>query len=60
MFSEPVVDVLGILLDACRAKDKKELGDIIASEMHRLNPEDAGNLVQLVHNYASSAKWDDV
>ncbi|GJX45541.1 pentatricopeptide repeat-containing protein [Tanacetum coccineum] len=60
MFSGPVVDVLGILLDACRAKDKKELGDIIAGEMHRLKPEDAGNLVQLVHNYASSNKWDGV
>ncbi|KAI3800677.1 hypothetical protein L1987_28771 [Smallanthus sonchifolius] len=60
MFMEPVVDVLGILLDACRSKGNKELGDVIASEIHRLKPEDAGNLVQLVHNYASSAQWDGV
>ncbi|KAL9996725.1 putative tetratricopeptide-like helical domain superfamily [Helianthus debilis subsp. tardiflorus] len=59
-FSEPVVDVLGILLDACRSKGYKELGDVIASEIHSLKPEEAGNLVQLVHNYASSAEWDGV
>ncbi|KAI7755141.1 hypothetical protein M8C21_026011, partial [Ambrosia artemisiifolia] len=34
-FMEPVVDVLGILLDACRSKGNKELGDVIASEIHR-------------------------
>ncbi|KAI3741485.1 hypothetical protein L1987_59159 [Smallanthus sonchifolius] len=60
MFMEPVVDVLGILLDACRSNGNKELGDVIASEIQRLKPEDAGNLVQLVHNYASSAQWDGV
>ncbi|KAD3068960.1 hypothetical protein R6Q59_017047 [Mikania micrantha] len=60
MFTEPVVDVLGIILDACRSKGNKDLGDVIAGELHRLKPEDAGNLVQLVHNYASIAKWDGV
>ncbi|KAI3681153.1 hypothetical protein L6452_35937 [Arctium lappa] len=59
-FAEPVIDVLGILLDACRTKGSKELGDIIATEMHSLKPEDAGNLVQLVHSYASTARWDGV
>ncbi|KAK9056043.1 hypothetical protein SSX86_027130 [Deinandra increscens subsp. villosa] len=60
VFTEPVVDVLGILLDACRSKGNKEIGDIIGAELHRLKPEDAGNLVQLVHNYASTARWDGV
>nr|XP_043622536.1 pentatricopeptide repeat-containing protein At4g04370 [Erigeron canadensis] len=60
MFSEPVVDVLGILLDACRTKGNKELGDIITCEICKLKPEDAGNMVQMVHIYASSARWDDV
>lgn len=53
-------DVLGILLDACRANGLKELGDDIAQEMSRLRPENAGSYVQLVHSYASMNRWDSV
>ncbi|KAK4746390.1 hypothetical protein SAY87_012702 [Trapa incisa] len=53
-------DVLGILLDACRANGLKELGDDIAQELSRLRPENAGSFVQLVHNYASMNRWDSV
>ncbi|CAI9287251.1 unnamed protein product [Lactuca saligna] len=60
MFKEPVVDVLGILLDGCRIKGNKVLGDVIACDIRSLKPEDPGNLVQLVHNYASSGGWDGV
>ncbi|KAL6207154.1 hypothetical protein ACLB2K_024399 [Fragaria x ananassa] len=53
VFPEP--DVLGILLDAYRTKGNVVLGDIIAGEIFRLKPADAGNYVQLAHN-----RWDDV
>ncbi|KAK4857564.1 hypothetical protein QYF36_002770 [Acer negundo] len=59
-FSEPSVDVLGILLDACRASDNTELGDIIAKGVLVLRPENAGNYVQLTHCYASLDKWNSV
>ncbi|CAK9140947.1 unnamed protein product [Ilex paraguariensis] len=60
MFPEPMVDVLGILLDACRVKGKTELGNIIAKEISMLKPVDAGNYVQLAHSCASQARWEGV
>ncbi|XP_004295288.1 PREDICTED: pentatricopeptide repeat-containing protein At4g04370 [Fragaria vesca subsp. vesca] len=60
VFPEPAVDVLGILLDACRTKGNVVLGDIIAGEIFRLKPADAGNYVQLAHTFASMNRWDDV
>ncbi|KAK2999184.1 hypothetical protein RJ639_023023 [Escallonia herrerae] len=58
MFPEPMVDVLGILLDASRKSGDKELGDILAKDILMLKPADSGNYVQLVHSYASMARWD--
>lgn len=60
MFSDPVLDVLGIILDACRANGNKELGDIIANDIIKLRPMSAGNYVQLAHCYASINKWEGV
>lgn len=60
MFPEPVVDVLGILLDACRSKGKAELADTVANEISLLKPVDPGKYVQLAHSYASMANWDSV
>ncbi|KAL3513570.1 hypothetical protein ACH5RR_026287 [Cinchona calisaya] len=60
MFPEPTVDVLGILLDACRAKGKAGLADTVAKEISLLNPVDPGKYVQLAHSYASMANWDGV
>ncbi|XP_059662535.1 pentatricopeptide repeat-containing protein At4g04370 [Cornus florida] len=60
MFPEPAVDVLGILLDACRASGNVKLGDIIARDICMLKPVDAGNYLQLAHSYASMARWDSV
>ncbi|XP_031274957.1 pentatricopeptide repeat-containing protein At4g04370 [Pistacia vera] len=59
-FSDTSVDVLGILLDACRATGNWELGKIIANDVLRLKPTDAGNYVQLAHCYASLDRWDGV
>ncbi|XP_073039080.1 pentatricopeptide repeat-containing protein At4g04370 [Primulina eburnea] len=60
MFSEPVSDVLGIMLDSCRRNGEIELGAIIAKEISELKPVDAGKYVQLAHSFASTAKWDGV
>ncbi|KAK4421360.1 Pentatricopeptide repeat-containing protein [Sesamum alatum] len=60
MFAEPMVDVLGILLDACRNCGQEELGHIIAKEISELWPADAGKYVQLAHSFASMARWDGV
>lgn len=59
-FSEPVVDVLSILLDACRTKHNDELGEIIARDLLMLRPVDAGNYVQLAHSFAAMNRWDGV
>ncbi|PIA33526.1 hypothetical protein AQUCO_04100160v1 [Aquilegia coerulea] len=60
MFQQPNIDVMGILLDACRAYKYDDLGDVISREIVALKPESAGNYVQLVHSYASMGRWDDV
>ncbi|KAG8365387.1 hypothetical protein BUALT_Bualt18G0099400 [Buddleja alternifolia] len=60
MFSEPMVDVLGILLDACRNCGNEELGCVIAKEMSGFEPSDGGKYVQIAHSFASMAKWDGV
>lgn len=59
-FPEPMLDVLGILLDACRANGKNELGDVIAKDVLKLRPMNAGNYVQLAHCYASTHNWEGV
>ena len=60
MFPKPSMDVLGILLDACRTTGNVELGDIVAREIVILKPANAGNYVQLAHSYASMKRWDGV
>lgn len=59
-FSSSVLDVLGIILDACRANGNDELGDTIANDILMLRPMNAGNFVQLAHCYASINKWEEV
>ncbi|XP_021889125.1 pentatricopeptide repeat-containing protein At4g04370 [Carica papaya] len=59
-FSDPAADVLGILLDACRANKNSKIGDEIAKDVLKLRPADAGNYVQLAHCYASMKRWDGV
>ncbi|XWS12871.1 hypothetical protein CRYUN_Cryun37aG0127700 [Craigia yunnanensis] len=57
-FPEPAVDVLSMLLDACRANDNLELGDVIAQDVIMLRPASAGNYVQIAHCYASMSRWN--
>ncbi|KAL8459575.1 hypothetical protein ACS0TY_036072 [Phlomoides rotata] len=60
MFGEPMVDVLGILLDACRKNGHEELGCVIAKEICECGPVDGGRYVQIAHSFASMEKWDGV
>ncbi|XP_051135291.1 pentatricopeptide repeat-containing protein At4g04370 [Andrographis paniculata] len=59
-FAKPMVDVLGILLDACRNYGAEQLGCIIANEISEIEPADGGKYVQLAHTFASMARWDGV
>ncbi|KAF6156570.1 hypothetical protein GIB67_000035 [Kingdonia uniflora] len=64
MFLRPTIEVMGILLSACRAYGKADLRDLretITREILSLCPDnagDAGNYVQLAHSYALMNKWD--
>ncbi|KAL9236966.1 hypothetical protein vseg_011569 [Gypsophila vaccaria] len=60
MFSQPTIEALGILLDACRVKGDAELGEIVARDIMMLKPVCAENYVQLANSYASMNKWDGV
>lgn len=60
MFKKPTVDVLGILLDACRIRGNKELGEIIAKDILLLKPVSAENYVQVAHSYAAMSQWEAV
>lgn len=59
-FSNPTIDVLGILLDACRMKGDAKLGEIVARNIMMLKPVCAENYVQLAHNFASMNRWEGV
>ncbi|GMH05286.1 hypothetical protein Nepgr_007126 [Nepenthes gracilis] len=58
--SEPTVEVLGIVLDACRAKGNTKLGEIIAGDIGKLKSVSAEKFVQLAQSYASMSRWDGV
>ncbi|XP_028793519.1 pentatricopeptide repeat-containing protein At4g04370-like [Neltuma alba] len=59
-FPEPVLDVLGILLDACRVTGNNKLVEMISKDVLMLRPMNAGNYVQLAHGYASTNNWEGV
>ncbi|XP_010538734.1 PREDICTED: pentatricopeptide repeat-containing protein At4g04370 [Tarenaya hassleriana] len=59
-YSEPSIDVLGILLDACRANGNTEIEDIICWDMTKLKPEDAGHYVRLAQSFATMKRWGDM
>lgn len=59
-FAEPRLEVLGMLLDSCRATGNVQLGDVIAQDVAMLKPMNPGSYVQLARCYASMSKWDGV
>ncbi|VVB07782.1 unnamed protein product [Arabis nemorensis] len=59
-FTKPSMDVLGIILDACRANGKTEVEYIICQDIIELKPVDAGHYIRLAHSFAAMKRWDDV
>lgn len=59
-FTKPSIDVLGIILDACRANGKTEVEDVVCRDTIELKPVDAGHYVRLAHSFANMKRWEDV
>ncbi|KAL0712813.1 hypothetical protein Bca4012_019791 [Brassica carinata] len=59
-FTKPSIDVLGIILDACRVNGETEVEDVVCRDMIELKPVDAGHYVRLAHSFATMKRWDDV
>ncbi|KAK6268242.1 hypothetical protein QUC31_012402 [Theobroma cacao] len=51
--------IWGALLGACRVYGNAELGEIAASHLFEIEPENVGNYVLLANIYASLNKWED-
>ncbi|EPS71960.1 hypothetical protein M569_02796 [Genlisea aurea] len=61
MFAEPaVLDVLRILLLACRNSGEDDIERLIVGEISKFESADAGTYVQLAHSFAATAKWGSV
>ncbi|RRT77500.1 hypothetical protein B296_00003459 [Ensete ventricosum] len=60
MTPRPNADILGILLDACRAKGSVSLAEAVAKQIAALRPDSANSYVQLAHSYAAMRRWDGV
>ncbi|KAJ4876395.1 Pentatricopeptide repeat-containing protein [Raphanus sativus] len=59
-FTKPSIDVLGIILDACRANGETEVEVVVCRDMIELKPVDAGHYVRLAHSFATMKRWEDV
>ncbi|WOK92565.1 pentatricopeptide repeat-containing protein [Canna indica] len=60
MSPRPTADVLGILLDACRANGFVSLAEAVATRITALRPDAANSYVQLAHSYAAMRRWEGV
>lgn len=52
--------VWGALLGACVVHENVELGEVAASRLFQLEPENTGNYVLLGNIYAAVGRWEDV
>ncbi|KAL4184207.1 hypothetical protein AMTRI_Chr11g102210 [Amborella trichopoda] len=52
--------VYGALLNACRMHRDIEIGEKVAAELFRLEPDNPGNYVLLSNMYAAARRWEDV
>ncbi|KAK6945784.1 E motif [Dillenia turbinata] len=53
-------DVWGALLGACRIHNNRELGEVAAKKLFRIDPNRAGYYILLSNIYALEEKWDGV
>ncbi|XP_047318461.1 pentatricopeptide repeat-containing protein At5g44230-like isoform X2 [Impatiens glandulifera] len=60
MIIEPIGDVWGALLGACRIHRNWEIGEIAAGRLFEIEPSCAGNYVLLSNIYASVGMWNEV
>jgi pentatricopeptide repeat protein len=52
--------IWGALLSACRTYSNVEIGEVAASHLFKLEPNNMGNYVLLSNIYAKAEKWDGV
>ncbi|KAM3190030.1 hypothetical protein ACQJBY_068327 [Aegilops geniculata] len=57
---EPHAGIWGALLSACRTYSNVEIGEVAASHLFKLEPNNVGNYVLLSNIYANAKKWDGV
>jgi hypothetical protein len=56
----PNAALWGALLSACRTHGDREVAEIAAKELVRLEPGNSGNYVLLSNVYAEEGKWNEV
>lgn len=57
---KPHAGVYGSLLNASRIHRRLDLGELAASKLFELEPQNSGNYVLLSNMYASKGRWEDV
>lgn len=57
---QPHAGIWGVLLSACRTYSNVEIGEVAASHLFKLEPNNMGNYVLLSNIYAKAQRWDGV
>ncbi|KAK1267525.1 putative pentatricopeptide repeat-containing protein [Acorus gramineus] len=57
---KPTAAVWGSLLNACRVHSNVPIGEFVARKLFEIEPENAGNYVNVSNIYANSKKWEDM
>ncbi|KAF8118834.1 hypothetical protein N665_0002s0143 [Sinapis alba] len=57
---DPTPSIWGSLLASCRVYKNLELAEVAATELFRLEPENAGNHVLLSNIYAAKKQWEEI
>ncbi|KAL3517620.1 hypothetical protein ACH5RR_020209 [Cinchona calisaya] len=60
MKMEPIAAVWCALLGACRVHSNEKIGEIAASKLLELDPDNPGNYVLVSNVYAARDRWEDV
>ncbi|OVA07870.1 Pentatricopeptide repeat [Macleaya cordata] len=57
---EPTSAIWGSLLGACRVHNNVTVGEFVAHQLFKIEPQNAGNYVILSNLYASAGRWEDM